>query len=164
MKSQTKSQFLFILKGLCSEKNIIKCKVILSGDVKQLDAVTTSTKAAKLGYNKSWMEYLSSCPCYGRNQSGRYYSTLTVQLTKNYRSHPNILSKPSEMFYEGVLEAEAPEGNDVLDVNKNQWRNQKKNSPWRISALIYQCSDKNVRQNRETVFSQMQHLSQHAIF
>lgn len=59
------------------------------------------------------MEYLFEKPSYKRRPNegnGRIY---TVQLTKNYRSHPDILSIPNELFYEGSLEAK-PTGIKVL--------------------------------------------------
>lgn len=55
------------------------------------------------------MEYLFKHPRYQRNTTtGRYDSRYIIQLTKNYRTHTEILKIPNKLFYDGVLEAKAP--------------------------------------------------------
>lgn len=86
--------------------NSIKSSIVLAGDAKQLDAVTKSKHAQMLGFNKSFMEHLLEKKLYrSKNQN------FITQLVKNYRSHAAILHKPSKLFYHGVLQAAAPEGN-----------------------------------------------------
>lgn len=89
----------------------VKSSIVLSGDPKQLDAVTKSKYAEKLGYNKSYMQYLFEKPVYQRTSSGKYDSSHIVQLTHNYRSHKTILYPSNELFYGGDLVPAASKGN-----------------------------------------------------
>lgn len=67
--------------------------------------------ATKLGFKKSLMAYLMSKPSYMRNRhTQKYDPSCIVQLTKNYRNHPEILQIAKELFYDGILEAKAPFG------------------------------------------------------
>lgn len=95
--------------GLCSEPGRVQSNIILAGDPKQMDAVTKSLNAVKLGFKISFMEYLSEQKLYSRN-GGIYNSNHIVKLTKNYRSHQAILKMPNKLFYDGVLEAKASPG------------------------------------------------------
>lgn len=55
------------------------------------------------------MAHLMDKPCYMRNwHTQKFDPRYIVQLTKNYRNHPEILQITNELFYEGVLEAKAP--------------------------------------------------------
>lgn len=65
----------------------------------------------KLNFNKSFMEYLLEKKLYKRDiTTGRFNQNYITQLVKNYRCHPEILHKPSELFYDGMLKAEAHAG------------------------------------------------------
>lgn len=82
---------------------------MLAGDPKQLDAVTKSGYAAKLGYKTSFMEHLFERQLYKRNSAtGNYNKMYITQLVKNYRSHPAILHIPNVLFYDNKLQARAP--------------------------------------------------------
>lgn len=85
---------------------------MLSGDPKQLDAVTKSENAVKLGYKTSWMEYLKdNKKCYMRHPIlKRHDPKFITILTKNYRCHPEILAIPNKLFYDGILEAKGKIG------------------------------------------------------
>lgn len=84
---------------------------MLAGDPKQLDAVVKSNLAKKLGYNKSWMEELCELDIYKRHQeTGQFNELYIAQLVQNYRSHPEILRIPNELFYGNTLQACAQEG------------------------------------------------------
>lgn len=98
------------LIGLCSESGEVKSSIIYAGDPKQLDAVTKSNQATRLGFKTSFMEYLFKEPCYGNNNEGHYNSDLIVQLVENYRSHPDILRIPNQLFYDNKLKYKASEG------------------------------------------------------
>lgn len=105
---------LYILSktGLCSDYGVVKCRVVLSGDPKQLDAVTKSKNAVHLGFKTSWMEHLMrNKRCYMRNPITKQFNPnyITV-LTKNYRSHPSILTIANKLFYNGILEARGKTG------------------------------------------------------
>lgn len=83
---------------------------MLAGDPKQLDAVTKSGYAAKLGYKTSFMEQLFERQLYKRNPAtGHFNKTYITQLVKNYRSHPAILHIPNILFYDNKLQASAPQ-------------------------------------------------------
>lgn len=96
--------------GLCTSKKEIHARIVLAGDPKQLDAVTRSDIAKKMGYNTSWLEQLCKTNLFSRNpKTGKFNETYITQLVKNYRSHPHILSVPNELFYENKLEPNAAE-------------------------------------------------------
>lgn len=100
---------------MCAEKNNVSATIVLAGDPKQLDAVTKSKWAKKLGYETSWLEQLCTQNLYKRNsETGRFNEIYITQLVKNYRSHPAILEIPNELFYENKLEACASTGNFIL--------------------------------------------------
>lgn len=104
--SAPEAMCLVPIAGLCTSDREIHAKIILAGDPKQLDAVTRSHKAKRLGYNTSWLEQLCITNLYSRNATtGQFNPMYITQLVKNYRSHPAILSIPNELFYEKKLEA-----------------------------------------------------------
>lgn len=81
---------------------------MLAGDPKQLNAVTKSKYAEKIGFGKSLMEQLFEKEIYQRNLiTQKYNQRYVVQLVKNYRSHAEILKIPNEIFYENMLEYDA---------------------------------------------------------
>lgn len=105
--------FIFsYVAGICTERGEMKSKVILAGDMKQLDAVVKSFdfEAIKLGQKTPLMEYISKQEAYKCTANHDYNPSLIVQLTENYRCHPKILEIASELLYENRLEAKAPKG------------------------------------------------------
>ncbi|CAO2838452.1 unnamed protein product [Amaranthus hypochondriacus] len=72
--------------------------VVLAGDPMQLGPVVFSHHAKKHGLGKSYLERLFECEIYSEGDEG-YVTTLR----RNYRSHPEILKLPSELFYRGEL-------------------------------------------------------------
>lgn len=97
--------------GLCTHPREIKSSIVLAGDPKQLDAVTKSGYAGKLGFKTSFMEHLFEKRLYKRNAlTGKFNQKYITQLVKNYRSHPAILEIPNKLFYDNKLEAKAPDG------------------------------------------------------
>lgn len=92
----------------------------MAGDAKQLDAVTKSHHAQALKFNVSFPEQLLRKNLYKRNKdTGKFNQNYMTQLVKNYRCHPAILKKPSELFYDGLLEAAASKGeNRKLNYNE----------------------------------------------
>lgn len=109
IKCKKISPFLYVCLGLCTSQRQIHAKIVLAGDPKQLDAVTRSDIARGLGYNTSWMERLCSTNLYER-KNGMFNELYIMQLVKNYRSHPEILRIPNELFYENTLKACARDG------------------------------------------------------
>lgn len=88
-----------------------KCysNIILAGDVKQLDAVTKSNVAVKMGFSTSFMENLFNERYESKDQS-HHNPVHIVQLVQNYRSHPQLLCIPNQLFYGGKLVSKASEG------------------------------------------------------
>ncbi|GAQ81308.1 RNA helicase SDE3 [Klebsormidium nitens] len=87
--------------------------VALAGDHQQLGPVVRSPLARKYGLGVSYLERLCGLPLYcPEDDDGRYvgYRTSVIRkLVRNYRSHPDILQIPSEVFYHGELDASADE-------------------------------------------------------
>lgn len=100
---------------MCTSQKKIHAKIILAGDPKQLDAVTRSDRAKELGFQTSWLEQLCKTNLYSRNNlAGQYHEGFITQLVKNYRSHPQILKIPNELFYDNTLEPMAAQSNSLL--------------------------------------------------
>ncbi|XP_031635504.1 regulator of nonsense transcripts 1 homolog, partial [Contarinia nasturtii] len=91
------------IAGLCSTYQNIHCKIILSGDPKQLDTVIKAQIASNMGLKRSWMENLLQKPIY-QHHNGEFNYNCIVQLTKNYRSHPHILHLANDLYYDNKLE------------------------------------------------------------
>lgn len=105
--------------GLCTSSGRINSSIVLAGDPKQLDAVTRSKNAIKLGFKTSFMEHLFNRPLYQRNpETGNYNPKYITQLVKNYRSHSAILHIPNMLFYENKLEAKAPAGLNCKNTSR----------------------------------------------
>lgn len=121
--SATEPLALVPIAGLCTSVEKVHANIILSGDPKQLDAISKSEWATKLGYSVSWLEQMFKFPLYKRDSvSGKFNSKYITQLVKNYRSHPAILHIANQLFYDGSLEAKAPvecENIISLDISPN---------------------------------------------
>lgn len=97
--------------GLCTSLDTVYANIVLSGDPKQLDAVTKSRWAEMMGFKVSWFEQLSNLPLYQRNPTtDKFNQNYITQLVQNYRSHPEILKLSNELFYENKLVAVATPG------------------------------------------------------
>lgn len=93
--------------GLCTDHGKVNSVIVMAGDTKQLDAVSVSNYAKKFGYKTPFMDYLqNNKPCYELNSQ----TNDIIQLTKNYRSHPEILHIPNKQFYRNRLEPKADPG------------------------------------------------------
>lgn len=97
-----------IIEGLCTSENEIHSSIVLAGDPKQLNAVTKSRTASKIGHNISFMENLFKKPLYQRDpETNKFNPDYITMLVKNYRSHPKILDVPNKLFYDNALRAAA---------------------------------------------------------
>ncbi|XP_054717092.1 RNA helicase Mov10l1-like [Uloborus diversus] len=79
-------------------------QVIMAGDPQQLGPVLRSKYAITYGLQVSYLERLMNTALYARNEQaygkyGGYNPILVTMLEQSYRSHPNILKFPSDMFY-----------------------------------------------------------------
>ncbi|XP_075170014.1 mov10 RISC complex RNA helicase [Haematobia irritans] len=94
------------LVGIMGIKSV-NCRVILSGDHKQLGPIIKSERANQLGLGKSLMERLLKCECYALDGNGNYNRSIQARLKRNYRSHPEIVKMFNHLYYENELIAEA---------------------------------------------------------
>ncbi|CAI9262711.1 unnamed protein product [Lactuca saligna] len=72
--------------------------IVLAGDPVQLGPVIFSKDAENYGLGRSFMERLCESKFY-KNGNQNY----VTKLVRNYRCHPEILSLPSELFYQSDL-------------------------------------------------------------
>jgi len=89
-------------------------QIVLAGDPKQLGPVLQSSLAKLYGLEESLLERLTLSKLYQRNEArfrdhGNYDPALLTKLVRNYRSHPDILSLPSRLFYDDELKPCAAE-------------------------------------------------------
>ncbi|XP_020801116.1 uncharacterized protein LOC110178339 isoform X1 [Drosophila serrata] len=82
--------------------------LILSGDHKQLGPVLQSQRASEWGLDVSLFERLLERKCYQVDKDGSYNKAIQTRLIRNFRSHPEIVSLYSELYYNGKLKAQAP--------------------------------------------------------
>lgn len=83
--------------------------MVLAGDPKQLGPILRSPFAIDHGLSMSLLERLmTQNPLYGKS-NGSYNPQFVTKLVLNYRSHPDILSVPNELFYDNELQAKADE-------------------------------------------------------
>lgn len=105
-----KTKFTFQI-GLCTQSRKILANIVVAGDPYQLDAVTKSEHAIKLGFRTSFMEHLCDRELYKCDPvTKKFCKTYITQLIRNYRSHESILKIPNELFYNGTLLAKASDG------------------------------------------------------
>lgn len=94
--------------------------VVLAGDPKQLGPIIHSGVAKEAGLGLSLLERLTSMPPYATvvngdgSTSSSSGSGLIVKLVRNYRSHHKLLQLPSQLFYQGELQACA--SSDITDT------------------------------------------------
>ncbi|XP_018416350.1 PREDICTED: putative helicase MOV-10 [Nanorana parkeri] len=85
-------------------------QLVLAGDPKQLGPVLRSPLAIEHGLGMSLLERLmTKNHLYGKTDDGAYNSKFVTKLLLNYRSHPDILSIPNELFYDNELQPRADE-------------------------------------------------------
>ncbi|XP_065368664.1 putative helicase mov-10-B.1 [Calliphora vicina] len=101
------------LVGIMGIKSHTNCRVILSGDHKQLGPILKSERAAQLGLERSLLERLLNSPCYAIDANCNYDRTVQARLKRNYRSHPEIVRLYNHLYYNDELIAEAK----LEDVN-----------------------------------------------
>lgn len=89
-------------------------QVVICGDIKQLPAIVTSSRARGHGLDVSLMERLQERTIYDLKANVQTESVNIIRLVNNYRSHPGILLLPSTIFYDDSLEP-------VAKVTLSQW-------------------------------------------
>ncbi|XP_030554711.1 uncharacterized protein LOC115758287 isoform X1 [Drosophila novamexicana] len=91
--------------------------LILSGDHKQLGPVLQSQRAGDWGLGVSLFERLLQRECYRLDENGDYNAAVQTRLRRNYRSHPEIVSLYSDLYYNSELKSEAALANVCLARN-----------------------------------------------
>lgn len=91
------------LVGIMGIKTRSNCRLILSGDHKQLGPILKSEHAVELGLEQSLMERLLNSKCYAMDDNGDYDRTLQARLKRNYRSHPEIVRLFNHLYYNNEL-------------------------------------------------------------
>lgn len=85
-----------------------------------LSCIVKSEQAKYLGLELSMMERLMKderFKIYQRDSiNGNFNEQFVIQLTKNYRSHPDLLKIPNELFYRNTLEACASNSNQLCHL------------------------------------------------
>ncbi|XP_070558236.1 putative helicase MOV-10 [Ptychodera flava] len=101
---------IIAVAGLLDPDNAKGGQLVLAGDPKQLGPILRSPLAIKYGLGKSLLErFMCDCQVYQREENQPYNSEVLTKLIRNYRSHPEILKLPNELFYEGELQVFADE-------------------------------------------------------
>ncbi|KAM9856095.1 putative helicase mov-10-B.1 [Aulostomus maculatus] len=84
-------------------------QLVLAGDPKQLGPILRSPFALKYHLGVSFLErMMTEFPLYQKKE-GEFNNHYVTKLLRNYRSHPDILRIPNELFYDGELEYWADE-------------------------------------------------------
>ncbi|KAH8418554.1 hypothetical protein KR222_000543, partial [Zaprionus bogoriensis] len=91
--------------------------LILSGDHKQLGPVLQSQRAGDWGLGVSLFERLLQRECYRLEENGDYNVAVQTRLRRNYRSHPEIVSLYSNLYYNNELQSKAALENVTLAKN-----------------------------------------------
>ncbi|XP_068125834.1 helicase MOV-10 isoform X2 [Hyperolius riggenbachi] len=82
-------------------------QLVLAGDPKQLGPILRSPLAIQNGLAMSLLERLMTHnPLFGKSD-GTYNPEFVTKLLLNYRSHPDILTIPNELFYDNELQPAA---------------------------------------------------------
>ena len=119
--------------------------VVMSGDSKQLGPLVHSKVAIRGGLEKSLLETCVDMMKRSTANDDTNENENLITLTKNYRSHPDILAIASESFYDGKLETFAskkdvriPE-DEIFEHLKLKTMQQNKNSNEEDGATNHQC-------------------------
>ncbi|CAL6330124.1 unnamed protein product [Bathycoccus prasinos] len=119
--------------------------VVMSGDSKQLGPLVHSKVAIRGGLEKSLLETCVDMMKRSTASDDTNENENLITLTKNYRSHPDILAIASESFYDGKLETFAskkdvrkPE-DEIFEHLKLKTMQQNKNSNEEDGATNHQC-------------------------
>ena len=89
-------------------------QLVLAGDPHQLGPVVITKGAKYFGYDKSMMQRLMAYEFYGRCKKGKFNEKYIIQLVKNYRSVPQLLTVPNKLFYGHRLVAQMKPSIDMI--------------------------------------------------
>jgi len=95
----TEPETCVALAGLLASQG--SSQIVMAGDPKQLGPTVRSSLADKAGLSVSMLERLMSGSPY--ISSHGYNDQCITKLTRNFRSHPGLLSVPAKLFYSDEL-------------------------------------------------------------
>lgn len=107
----TEPEVMGVVAPLMKSQGESPGQLVLAGDPNQLGPVITSVVCQRFFMGRSYMErLLITSPAYKEEDSERDHETtyppdLVTMLIRNYRSHPEILKLPNDLFYDGKLQA-----------------------------------------------------------
>ncbi|EDQ88785.1 uncharacterized protein MONBRDRAFT_25856 [Monosiga brevicollis MX1] len=115
-----------LIGGVGGWSESVGTRIVLAGDPYQLGPIIRSPVTVKHGLGVSMLERLMSQAPYARlpgaltGTSPLFNRAYVTKLVKNYRSHPELLTVPSRMFYDNQLEAcaDVDERNSLLTWDK----------------------------------------------
>lgn len=113
--------------------------VILAGDPMQLGPIIRSRLCLSYNLGVSLLERLIKMPPY--QQSDQANMHMTTKLLRNFRSHPDILKVPNEMFYSSELQASADE---MISHSMLRWEELPRKG---VPLLFHGVCGKDVREN-----------------
>ena len=98
-------QIYIPLSGILEDE---RGQLVMAGDPQQLGPVVRSSIAIKEGLMVSLLErMMTNVAVYQRDHTGQYNNACITKLLKNFRSHPDLLCVPSQLFYDNELIASA---------------------------------------------------------
>lgn len=104
----TETETLIPFAGILSDNEQVTGQLVLAGDPRQLGPRIHSTFTNYCSLGISMLERLmDTVEIYARDEksSKPHDERCVTKLTKNYRSHPEILKIPNKLFYNNDLEA-----------------------------------------------------------
>ena len=114
----TEPETLIPIAGILGKKG----HLVLSGDPNQLGPVVKSRLADKHGLGRSLLERLmTTSPLYQKDpDTGLRDARYITKLKKNFRSHPDLLTLPSRLFYDNELEPQK-DRSEVGMLSRLEW-------------------------------------------
>ncbi|XP_067932378.1 putative helicase mov-10-B.1 [Watersipora subatra] len=101
----TEPETVIPLAGLLDTQMAHGGQVVLAGDPQQLGPIIRSQVANKGGLETSLLERLMSRDNYKRQGSTKKFNpNYVTKLVQSFRSHPDILKVPNDLFYESELQ------------------------------------------------------------
>jgi putative helicase MOV10L1 len=103
------------LCALCAPLTSGRTAILLAGDPRQLGPIVHSRTAVAAGMARSLLERFADAEAHaGGGGGGGDGRRRVTRLTRNYRSHADVLSLPSALFYGAALRACADEASTSL--------------------------------------------------
>jgi hypothetical protein len=102
------------LCALCAPLTSARTAILLAGDPRQLGPIVHARAAAAAGLTSSLLERFADADVHTNSGGGGDGRLRVTRLTRNYRSHADVLSLPSALFYGAALLPCADEASTAL--------------------------------------------------